>query len=579
MITLPPSRVNGAGDHSLGINDLVAEEAKLQLATAGADAQPLFSQAEREQILFRRFNPYAYLTAATLSAALDEYEAGILNTAARIWARIAKSDPVLNTVKPKREEAVSLRGISTRAKDDSPLAKDQAMALDSFYRNTRCTHATKRYVSGGSALLLEQMMESVAFEIAAHHIIFKPDAANPVTLPSGKEVPALSATFEYVPLEFFEARTGELRFLGVNNFYNGDPLEKYGQWLITTGPGLMFSASILHYFSRLARHDMVNFSEKFGTPGTLVHTTAQQNSVEGKAALELANKLASNYRGVLYGAAENKAEYLWPSGGASGEALPMHVLTSDIKQEMISMWMGADLSTQSRGRGVTGASVQGEDQEKKERRDCRRISDTLQAQIDPLVLRWFFGTNTPILAEAFIDYPTKEDAAQLIQSAQFVVNGGGKVPVRQIAERLDVPLADDKAGEQVLKPEPTMQLGAGGGGIGGAGDSDAVNARTGADADLERFLGPLRDDYLLAFANDLQPLRTAMEAVMQENDGIAFNTKVAWLRGQLPSLLKEVNQSPKSADALAAILRASFTRGFEQAAQSRSTAELAATAH
>jgi hypothetical protein len=214
MIALPPDRKT--------LDGAIAEFSAQEKNGAGASAEPIFSQAELEQVAFRRFNPYANLTAVTLSGALDAYEAGEIMTAARIWARIAKSDSTINTVKPKREEAVSLRPISTRPKDDSPAAADQAAALKNFYDNITASHATKRHVVGKSSLLLEQMMESIAFEYAAHHIIWRPDAARTFALPSGKQVPFLTATFEYVPLEFFEARTGELRFLGINNFYNGD---------------------------------------------------------------------------------------------------------------------------------------------------------------------------------------------------------------------------------------------------------------------------------------------------------------------------------------------------------------------
>jgi hypothetical protein len=389
MIALPPDRKT--------LDGAIAEFSAQEKNGAGASAEPIFSQAELEQLAFRRFNPYANLTAVTLSGALDAYEAGEIMTAARIWARIAKSDSTINTVKPKREEAVSLRPISTRPKDDSPAAADQAAALKNFYDNITASHATKRHVVGKSSLLLEQMMESIAFEYAAHHIIWRPDAARTFTLPSGKQVPFLTATFEYVPLEFFEARTGELRFLGINNFYNGEPLAP-NDWLITTGPGLMFAGCIMHYFARLATHDMVNLSEKFGQPGILVHTTAQQNTAEGKAALKLAQTLASNYRGVLYGANENKAEYLWPSGGITGEGLPMHILKKDLKQEMISMWMGADLSTMSRGGGAegkgvptVGASVQGEDQAQKRKTRLpahgRHAESFHRSDRDPLVLR------------------------------------------------------------------------------------------------------------------------------------------------------------------------------------------------
>ena len=572
MVELTPARPMNGQAHDL------AAESDRQRAAAGVDPQPIFSTSELEQLAFRRFNPYASLTAVSLSSALDAFEAGEIMSAARIWSRIAKSDGTIITAKEKREEPVELRDIIAQPIDETPAAADQAAALQSFWRNVRASHATKRHVVGKTSLLKKQMMESVPFEYAAHHIIWRPDAAVATTLPSGKKVPTLAATFEYVPLEFFEARTGELRFLGLNNFTNGEKLAPQN-WLITTGPGLMFAASILHYFARLARHDMVNFSEKFGQPGTLVHTTASQDSPEGKAALRLAQMLAANYRGVLYGAAENKAEYLWPSGGTSGTQLPMHTLREDIKREITSMWLGSDLSTMSRGddgEKPIGASVQGSSEDKKERSDCVRLAETLNESIDPLVLRWFFGHNAPILAKTVIEVPIHEDRQQLRESVTMMTNAGAQVPIEPIAKRLGVPIA--KEGEKVFEKAVAPEMR-------DANAEDprdrvprrpAVNVRT-RDADLETFLGPMRDDYVRALAGDLQPLRAAMEAVLSD-DEIAFNSKLTWLRDQLPSLLKEINASPRSGDALAAIIRTSLERGYTTAATKRSTAELAATA-
>ena len=211
--------------------------------------------------------------------------------------------------------------------------------------------------------------------------------------------------------------------------------------MITTGPGLMRAASILHYYKRLAQHDLINFSEKFGTPGLVVHTTAGKDSPEGKAAANLARGLAGNYRGVQYGAAENKIEIVWPTGGAVGANLPMTAIIEDCKRGLATLFLGEDLSTLSRVGQAVGASVQGEDRARRERGDCARIEETLNAAIDPVVLRWFFGDDAPILARLVIDVPVYEDRALLGNLVQQMVNLGARVPVAEVARRLNVPLA------------------------------------------------------------------------------------------------------------------------------------------
>ncbi len=430
---------------------------------AGAANTELFSAAEVEQLAYRRFNPLATLTAQSLSAALDAFGSGALMAAARLWQEIAVRDETVAAVKAKREESVVQREWTVVPLDESGDAQDQAAALEHFYRHLRTAHALNRHAAGGFPLLAAQMMDAVSFAYAAHHLIWHPDAACPVTLPSGRIVPSLSATFEYVPLEFFEARTGELRFLGLNLGFNGEPLA-LGQWMITTGPGLMRAASILHYYKRLAQHDLINFSEKFGTPGLVVHTTAAKDTPEGQSASALARSLAGNYRGVQYNAPENKIEVVWPEGGTGGGDLPMTGIIEDCKRGLATLYMGADLSTLSRAGQSVGASLQGEDRARRERSDCARIEETLNAAIDPVVLRWFFGPDAPILAKFTLAAPINEDRTLLGNLVQQLVNMGARVPIAAVARRLNVPLARG-ADETVFQPpitpmEPIREPGA-----------------------------------------------------------------------------------------------------------------------
>ena len=437
------------------VNDLTSDPFLTSgSSTTGTANTEIFSASELEELAYRRFNPLATLTAQSLSNALDGFSAGSLSAAARLWQEIVCRDETVAAVKAKREESIAQRDWTVVPLDDSSAAQDQAAALESFYRQVRAAHALNRHTAGGFPLLATQMMDAVSFAYAAHHLIWQPDAGRPLTLPSGRVVPALSATFEYVPLEFFEARTGELRFLGTNLGYNGEPLAP-GQWMVTTGPGIMRSASIVHYYKRLAQHDLINFSEKFGTPGLVVHTTAQKDSSEGQSAAHLARGLAGNYRGVQYNAPENKVEIVWPQGGTAGGNLPMIGIIDECKRGLATLYLGADLSTLSRGTGAVGASIQGEERARRERADCARIEETLNVAIDPVVLRWFFGPDAPVLARFVLESPINEDRTLLGNLVQQLVNLGARVPVAEVARRLGVPVA--KAGEEVFH-EPTTPL-------------------------------------------------------------------------------------------------------------------------
>ena len=87
-----------------------------------------------------------------------------------------------------------------------------------------------------------------------------------------------------------------------------------------------------------------------------------------------------------------------------------------------------------------GASVQQEGEERRERADCAFISETLNAQIDPLVIKWFFG-DVPILARVAVDSPKNEDRTVLANVVGDVVNMGARVPIASVLKRLNVPQA------------------------------------------------------------------------------------------------------------------------------------------
>jgi hypothetical protein len=488
--------------------------------------EPLFSPEQLEMLSFRRFNPFASFNAAGLANALDSYLAGYLVPAARLWERLAKQQKTIRNVKAKREEAVALRPRVIERTDDSPMAYDQAFVLEHFYGNARAGHALNRNVSGGFSKIVMQMMEAKSFGTAAHHLIWNPDSSRIIKLPSGKSVPSLTARFEYVPMEFFESRTGELRFLGMSQAYSGEPLQQ-SAWLITSEESpLMFAASVLAYYDKLATSDMINFSEKFGTPGIVVHTTAQRGTPEGDSAVALARSLGSNYRGTQFGALENKVEIVWPSGGTSGTSLPMHQIMEDVKRDLASLFLGSDLSSQSRGgtEKSVGASLQQEGEERRERADCAWISETLNAGIDVTVLRWYFG-DAPVLARVSIDAPKNEDRTILANLVAEMVGLGAQIPIEPVMKRLNVPLAKDTEKLVFIKPAVAETPIPGGATI--ATNVAQMRPETG-DADLERFLGPLVQDYRTAFAGDLQPLRTAMEAVAGRHRGrLQFEGRLA----------------------------------------------------
>ena len=553
-----PSRLADplAGSPSVGRPGEAALNAGM--SAVGGDAVPIFSAAEVEQLSYRRFNPFARLTPERLAQALDSYEIGDPRSAAQLWAAMLRRDTTLATIREKRNEAVALRDWTVVPADDTPAAADQAAALTWFYKNLVAGDSLNIHATGGMAKLFTQMMDCVPFGFAVHHLLFQPDAAESFKLPSGRVVPALRARFEQVPLEFFEFRTGELRFLGLDQAYNGAPLVP-GAWMITTGPALMMAVSFKQFAKRLAEQDWINYCQRFGTPGVMLHTTAQKGTPEGQAAEMAARELGSNFRGVAYQAAENKAEFLSPSGSSGSGTLPMAALIEEIKRELTSLFLGADLSTMSRGgasRGV-GASLQADEQEKRERADCERISETCNAQVDPTVIRWFFGQGAPILAKFALESPINEDRALLGDLVAQMVGLGAQVPVAETARRLQVPLA--KAGEDVLQKPVAPATPTPDNGI-------AINADPGAVETANKLQVAAGRRYAAAKLKTMEPLSARLadlEAI--ENPVIRHAATVKFL-ADVPRLLGEINHQPANAPVVADSTSASLFNGLIEGA-------------
>ena len=532
------------------------------MTPVGASPVPIFTASQVQELAYRRFNPFAYLTPERLAQALDAYEAGDPRMAAILWAAIIRRDPTVATIVEKRTEAVALRDWTVVALNNSPEAQDQAAALTSFYKALVAADALNVHATGGFPLMVTQMMNAIPYGFAVHHLIWLPDAAHTITLPSGRVVPGLSARFEHVPLEFFEFRTGALRFLGLDQAYTGAPLVP-GAWMITAGPCLMMAASFKHYAKRLAEQDLINFSEKFGTPGLMLHTTAQRGTPEGDEAVAAARSLGADYRGVAFGSTENKTEFIWPSGGTGSGNLPMTNIIEEIKRELTSLFLGADLSTMSRGgsqKGV-GASLQADEQEKREQADCARITETLNAQVDPIVIRWFFGDGAPMLAKVVLESPINEDRALLIALVGAMVGMGAQVPVQEIARRLQLPLANK--GDMVLSkpagpmtPPPDSYV--------------AANVATGpggkALSASDQVEQAAATQYAAAKGKVLQPVLGRWEDIAKIENPVIRRSALIKFVSDLPTLLGQMNHKPATGAVTADAMSATLFNGLIEAA-------------
>ena len=150
--------------------------------------------------------------------------------AARLWWQIAERDETI-----KQRQGASARrpspcatGPSCRSTIPPPPPTRSRRAGRSFYRQVvRATHALNRH-DHRRLLHAGHADDGRPFPTATPLITSsgQPDAAATWRLPGGKSgAHARVDRRSMVPLEYFEARSGELRFLGLNQGFTGQPLQ------------------------------------------------------------------------------------------------------------------------------------------------------------------------------------------------------------------------------------------------------------------------------------------------------------------------------------------------------------------
>lgn len=373
------------------------------------------------------------LSGPMLAQALDGFEYGDLRAAAQLWQSMAARDDVIPNVKGKREKRVSRRDWQVLKIDESAEAERQRKVLHDFWSNIKAVDAFDRNVRGGFAMLVRQMMQSVSFKYQAHHLVWQPSKDR------------LGCTFEAVPLQFFENRTGVLQFCPTGMEYEGTPMSP-DEWMVTCGDGLMVAGSIGYFCKRNSMADWLAFSDKFGMPGILGRTNQGKDTEGGREMAEAVAAFGQDWATVIYGDdGSGKIELIEAKGGTS---LPMPPLIERVDRRLTALWCGADLSSMSSTNGQgTGASIQGEESDLLEQDDALTISERLN-EIDEIVLRWWFGPRVKVKAYVRLIVPQSEDLKLLLEVVEKLVRLGAPIAVADILERFG--FATPKAGADLL---------------------------------------------------------------------------------------------------------------------------------
>ncbi|MEM8549788.1 MAG: DUF935 family protein [Verrucomicrobiota bacterium] len=366
-----------------------------------------------------RFNPIKNLRPETLARHLDNFEAGELRDVALLFHHIAERDDVLKVVIPKRKGAVARQGWHINVVDDSRAAKRQKDALEFFYNNITTRHATDLDVQGGFRLLIRQMMDAVGLRYAAHEIVWKPG-------PHG-----MAAEFRYVPLWFFESKTGKLRFKNDFNKTDGEEMEP-GGWMVTVGPGLMISCAIAYLFKIEPLKDWLMYSSRNGMPGVRGVTDASPDTPEWEAARQAVADFGAEFSALMSRGTEIESIDLTAQG-----TLPYPELVERMDRAMATMWRGADLSTISKGEGM-GASLQQEESDILLEDDVEMINETLNTQVDRYVIDYVFGEGVEQLAYVEVEAPDRLDEKAEQEKMHLAAQFGVPIPIDTYAEKLSL---------------------------------------------------------------------------------------------------------------------------------------------
>jgi phage gp29-like protein len=389
-----------------------------------------------ERAIQDRFSPLNHLTPTRLVGLLDSFNTGYLAETARVWEAMLRRDDRLPALANKRLSAVARYGFDVVRVDtqgDTALeaeAAAHAEVIEYFLNHLTATNAMDENQRGGFALLVRQMASAIGMRYAVHEIVWEPS-------PEG-----LTATFRHVPLWFFEARTGRLRFLEQDYGITGIDMPEE-EWLVTVGPGLMEASSVCWMYKRLPLRDWLAYSEKFGFPGVLGKTSAAKGTPEWEAMQDAVRAFANDFAAVC-----NASEALELIEAKGTGTLPFAPLIERMDQALAILWRGGDLGTASgKGADSTGASLQGDESDLLEQDDAAWLSEILQTSIIRQVVEYHFGPGTRPLA--YVQLRTRDRKDTRLDLTLF-----------ETLKRIGLPLAIDPLYERfgLTAPRPDQAL-------------------------------------------------------------------------------------------------------------------------
>jgi len=495
-----------------------------------------------------RFNPVRNLTPDVLATQIEDFRIGYLRYLALTMEAVAERDETLASVIPKRRFDISSCRWEIMAVEgaDPGEAEKHKQALRFFYENAQATHAVDLNQRRGVSLLFEQMINARLYKYATHEILWRPSSDG------------LTAVFNFVPLYFFENRTGKMRFL-LNDFdfYGVDLAD--GGWMITAGECLMIPCVIAYLFKAMALKSWVLYCEKQGTPGVHGKTKSAKGTPEWESFKDAVAALAADFSAVT-----SIDDVIEKIDLAAAGTLPFPALIEEMKRAMMTIWRGADLSTLSaQGGEGQGASLQEKETHAIRQGDGKLITETLNLQVDPQVIAWNFGEGVRPLAYVKVVVPPLVDVNKEIAIDNHLEAHGVPVSVNGALDRLGRAAAADD--EEVLQPVVTPEAPAPKG-------EDELGNIANESHETRQLLGSAIEKLKHLDARTVAPLMDRLAGIAEITNEKLFRAAVEQFQRDLPSELSAIPAGP-AADLFSNTLGAALLNGMAEGKAARHESE------
>lgn len=479
-----------------------------------------------------RCNPLQGLDPLRLGQILNAWRHGHLVMGAELFEFFAERDIQLKSVYPKRKRAVSSLSwqvVEIAEAEASPetIARHTA-AANHLIRTLVCTRALNRDERGGIRRLVNYLMEATLHGWSPCEV-----AWTPVRVKGGW---AYQVHLVHIPVRFFEATSGKLRFLEQDYGIQGKELEA-GRWMVHTADALGPASAVACMLKGLSLRDWIGLCERYGFPIVHGKTDAAVDSPEWRLFESALLNLGKD--GAIL--TNRSAELIFNSVTMGGEN-PQQALVNYLDKAQATLWRGGDLSTFSGPTGDVGAIGQQKEAEALEDDDAEAVSETIQHYLIQPAIQALFGEAPAVTFR--LRTRNRVDTTQRLAIYEAANRMGVQTGVGDFREEFDLPAPSEQETEFLKVPAAPVGPG------GAAAFANAENKLAPKQLLLRAYEG--QASKLIGRLNDLPSdpagMRAALEELLQDLPKLLPDDPAivsAWEHVLADAMIKGVVSVPK----------------------------------